>query len=101
MHALITGASGFIGRALLEHLAENEMPGTALSRRAMSQMPEGWRWQSREQVLSGDFEIKPDVVIHLEVKQHVQNPSAGDVEEFDRVNAGGTGQWLAWASARG
>lgn len=54
---------------------------------------------ARDGILSGvtAFEFV-DAVVHLEVKQHVFSPKAGDLLDFEKVNVAGTQQWLDWAS---
>jgi nucleoside-diphosphate-sugar epimerase len=42
-----------------------------------------------------------DILIHLEVKQHVSAPSVRDVAEFREVNVNGTQEWLQWAERHG
>lgn len=42
-----------------------------------------------------------DWFVHLEVKQHVPNPTARDREQFRRVNIEGTADWLRWCTRAG
>jgi nucleoside-diphosphate-sugar epimerase len=36
--------------------------------------------------------------VHLEVKQHVESPTAEDLGEFQKVNVEGTREWLRWCT---
>lgn len=98
MRILVTGASGFVGQALVRAVAEAGHTGTAVSRRVIHKLPPGWKWLAREEALRGGFTGAFDALIHLEVKQHIQNPSPEDLREFDSVNVQGTRAWLDWAS---
>ena len=67
----------------------------------MEDLPRGWVWQARDEVLvaerpSGQAPV--DWLVHLEVKQHVLRPSAADRIEFKAVNVRGTEQWLDWCT---
>ena len=75
--------------------------GLSVSRRRIEALPESWAWQSRTECLESSHSFPSAIVIHLEVKQHVQNPTRTDLEDFERVNVGGTQQWLDWASKQG
>lgn len=102
MKLLVTGSRGFVGRGLLPLLAVHGHTGIATGRQRPTYLPDGWTGRCRDEVLTdhapaGDI----DAVIHLEVHQHVPRPTAADVAEFDRVNVGGTRDWLAWAARHG
>jgi len=102
MNILVTGATGFVGRGLLPLLAVRGHTGVATGRTAPTGLPPGWIGLDRERVLADAAGIpRPDGIIHLEVKQHVPRPTAADVDEFDRVNVGGTRVWLDWAGRHG
>jgi nucleoside-diphosphate-sugar epimerase len=65
-------------------------------------------WKARDTALRVSYQdtrIDPNqaewAVIHLEVKQHVQEPSRADLIEFERVNVGGTREWLKWCDRTG
>ena len=92
---LITGANGFIGRALCADAAARGFAVGAVTR-APCELPagiEGWAvgsvdertdWQ---EVLGGGY----DVIIHLAARVHVMQDAATDpLAEFRRVNALGT-----------
>jgi UDP-glucose 4-epimerase len=52
-------------------------------------------------VLQGRSSQPADAIVHLEVKQHVPQPTPADVAEFAAVNVGGTREWLEWAAGQG
>ena len=114
MNVLVTGASGFVGRGLVERLAAHGHVGLATGREPPPGMPAGWRAARRADVLAGAAlpggpdafgrpgrPDVPDVIVHLEVMQHVFRPSAADIEAFARINVGGTRDWLDWAGRAG
>lgn len=101
MNLLVTGASGFVGRRLLEWLSAHGHSGTATGRAAPCDLPAGWRGTTRAEVLAGGAGTLPDAVVHLEVKQHVARPTPADIRGFHRCNVGGTQEWLDWAGRHG
>lgn len=104
MTVMVTGASGFVGKTLIDSLAHTGVTGSGVSRTKIPRLPAGWNWRERHGVLRGVEaapEPPPDWVIHLEVKHHVTDPMPTDEEEFERVNRGGTKEWLDWCSLRG
>lgn len=99
MRIVVTGASGFVGRRLCVSLAEAGHEGVAVSRHPFATLSRRWRWQERNSTLkSAPAAGVPDLVIHLEVKQHVTIPSLEDCREFERINVGGTEEWLRWCT---
>jgi nucleoside-diphosphate-sugar epimerase len=109
---IVTGASGFIGRHLISHLAAHGASGRAISRQPCSALPPGWVWQERKEFLNGPSNAlgdgvptlsksRGDIVVHLEAKHHLPEPTASDVEEFESVNVKGTQNWLAWCERNG
>jgi UDP-glucose 4-epimerase len=102
MRLLVTGSRGFIGRGLLPFLAARGFGGIATGRETPADLPDGWRGATRTAVLGGTTDAGPvDAIVHLEVKQHLPRPTAADEAEFDRVNVGGTREWLDWAARKG
>jgi len=98
MALIVTGASGFVGRGLLEWLAAAGHGGVGTGRQPPQNLPAGWRTARRGDVLSGAVQATGiDAIIHLEVKQHVVRPTAADIKTFHEVNVAGTQDWLAWA----
>lgn len=102
MTVIVTGATGFVGRALVLSLARGGVGGVATGRVAPAKVPAGWSAAARSSILGG-LRRSPtaEAVIHLEVKQHVEKPSSADVKDFESVNVAGTCQWLDWASRNG
>ncbi|MBM4021701.1 MAG: NAD-dependent epimerase/dehydratase family protein [Planctomycetes bacterium] len=102
MNVLVTGASGFIGRCLVESLTACGYRGVATGRTPPGDLPAHWTAAARAELLRpGDHGVGIDAVVHLEVKQHVARPTAADLTAFQSVNVEGTREWLAWAASRG
>ena len=100
MNVLVTGASGFVGRCLVETLACHVHQGIATGRALVSGMPPRWQSVARAELLNMHGQRRVvDAVVHLEVKQHITRPTAADTKQFRAVNEGGTREWLAWATA--
>lgn len=102
MKVVVTGASGFLGCGLLPLLASRGYMGVATGRMPPVKLPEGWIACARTEILqAAEPQFAADAVVHLEVKQHVPQPTPRDIAEFAEVNTRGTEQWLAWASQAG
>lgn len=100
MRLVVTGASGFIGRELVAWLAARGHGGCATSRTVPDSLPTGWHGRLRHAVLSDTPPPEScDAVVHLEVKHHLLRVRSADVADIQRVNVGGTREWLAWATA--
>lgn len=99
---LVTGASGFIGRELVKTLSLKGINGVATGRTRPPTLPAGWEALSRNEVLdAGALRFIPRRIVHLEVRQHVANPTPAQIVEFQGVNIDGTKRWLDWATAVG
>jgi len=104
MKILVTGASGFVGKALIEALAGHEMVGTTTTEAGAEKL----RAKGVEPVVIPDMGPDTDwsealqgvdAVIHLAARVHkLQDDSPDPLAEFRRVNAAGT---LALARAAG
>lgn len=102
MRLVVTGASGFVGRGLLDWLATHGHGGLATGRTPPACHHAAWQGVGRGDLLSGAVDAGAvDVVVHMEVKQHVPRPTAADVESFRQGNVVGTREWLDWAASRG
>ncbi|POF92531.1 UDP-glucose 4-epimerase family protein [Pseudomonas putida] len=93
---LVTGGSGFVGRALLEQLAANPAwAPRALVRQRPAQQLVGVDYRlfgglSAVDAAAGQFDLV-DTVIHLASRVHVMQETAIDpIAEFRRVNVDGT-----------
>lgn len=102
MKILISGSSGLVGQGLISTFANEGQQGIATGRRPPANLPAGWlgreRLPTRANLAADGL---PDVVIHLEVKQHVFHPTRSDVQEFRDINVGGTLEWLQWCTRYG
>jgi nucleoside-diphosphate-sugar epimerase len=105
MRCLVTGASGAVGPALVNHLLASEHAVRILSRR-----PDDRAWDTRVQVVRADIGERDamdraldqiDVVFHLAALLHVVNPPPALRQEYERVNIGGTRNVIERSAASG
>jgi nucleoside-diphosphate-sugar epimerase len=92
---LVTGATGFIGSALVARAVSESLPVRATARRRQTESPRGI-----ERVVVGDMTTEADwrpalrgvdVVVHTAARAHIMRDSAGDpLGEYRRVNVAGT-----------
>ncbi|OYQ77607.1 hypothetical protein B9T12_06490 [Wohlfahrtiimonas chitiniclastica] len=92
---VITGANGFVGNALFNHLLQNPLYNVLAVARNISQLPlnnaiqitdlsTGTNWDAI-------FNEKIDTIIHCAAKVHVMNDTSMDpLTEFRKVNVDGT-----------
>lgn len=91
---LVTGATGFVGRALCPALAAAGRTVRAAGRAETGAIGPGTDWSA---LLSG-----VDTVVHLAARVHVMRETAADpAAEFDRVNRDGTAGLARAAAAAG
>lgn len=98
MNYVMSGASGFVGSHFIDHVARAECDVIAISRKS-NESPQKIRWVVRDTLLGMKISLPANTTfLHLEVKQHISNPSEDEVEEFHTVNVIGTRNWLEWCS---
>ena len=102
---LITGASGFVGRALVERLATEGVPTRAAARGAA--LPPAGAQQVHSPNLGPDADwraalVSVSCVVHLAARVHVMQDRAADpLTEFRRANVDGTLALAQQAAAAG
>lgn len=98
---VVTGASGFIGRRLVQALAVAGRYGITVSRRGELDVPAGWTHLERSRYVAGDVPFREGCIIHLEARHHVFHRTESEIAELERVNIGGTREMLERASRLG
>jgi len=94
MKALITGASGFIGRELARLLVESGWEVIGTSRHATTIQGVEWHhWDATQQPDCSLF-AGVDVIFHLAGKAHAIAESQQDNDDYDTINYGGTERLL-------
>lgn len=106
MRILVTGATGFVGRALCEELAQQKHEVVAVVRKesaelgdsietiSLTTIDESTEWTAALQNV--------DVVVHLAARVHVMRDDAADsLAEFRQVNVDGTLNFAMQASKAG
>ena len=106
MRVLVTGATGFVGAALLSRLSAERVPCVAAGRRQGAV-----RFEGVTQVETGDISAQTnwrqalsgvDVVVHLAARVHVMRDAAVDpLAEYRRVNVQGSLHLARQAAAAG
>lgn len=95
MNVLITGANGFVGRALASHLAAEEAMTVRVAVRRLSRpFPASVDVRDNLDLDDADWSSALraiDVVIHCAARVHVRNDTATDaIAEFRKINTDGT-----------
>ncbi len=94
MKLLITGANGFVGSALVEHLQKQGVACVSATRETVGEIDANTNWAT---ALSG-----VDVVVHTAGRAHVLKEYAADpMAEFRRVNVEGTANLARQAASAG
>jgi nucleoside-diphosphate-sugar epimerase len=107
MKVLVTGATGFIGSALLRRLERTGLEVLACARSVPASSAGSGRvqWLERDLGFSGDpleGVDDLDVVVHLAARVHVIDEKAGrPLEQYRRVNVGGSSRMARSAARRG
>ncbi|MEF8730766.1 MAG: SDR family oxidoreductase [Candidatus Accumulibacter meliphilus] len=106
MTILITGANGFVGRALCYRLAADHVPFRAACRNvAQGDLPASW--ETADGVLSAEHDwcaalTSAAAVVHCAARVHVMKEAASDpLTAFRRVNVEGTLSLARQAAAAG
>lgn len=88
---LVTGASGFVGTALVKRLCEaSNYSVIAASRRVNQSWPEGVKYVSLKDFEKSDIDVPltgVDTIVHCAARVHVMSESVSDpISEFRKVN---------------
>jgi len=101
---LVTGASGFVGRALVNELVEKDHSVVAVSRKKLSltkrieqvQIRDVSEWQNWSDLLTG-----VDVIVHAAARVHLMDDDSNALAEYRRVNRDATIQLAKQAAQAG
>ncbi|MEG8234944.1 SDR family oxidoreductase [Pseudomonas orientalis] len=102
----VTGASGFLGAALIERLAAQGFSCTAALRRSVASLPpavQTVKFDSLDDAFDWSHALAgQEVVVHCAARVHVMNDTSADpLVEFRKVNVLGTLHLAAQAAAAG
>jgi UDP-glucose 4-epimerase len=103
---LVTGGSGFVGRAVLERMVADGRPVRAAVRRTDAAIPSCVEVTTGAHMDSG-YDWRPSlegvgVIVHTAARVHQMRDTSGDVlAEFRRVNVAGTLELATQAAAAG
>lgn len=102
---LVTGASGFVGRALLTRMIGEGILPRAATRHALTEVPAGVDVVPSGD-LQSDFDWRPvlsgcDIVVHTAARAHIRQTTVDQVNELRRVNTDGTLSLARQAAALG
>lgn len=101
---LLTGASGFIGRAIARRLADSEYHFVPLVRTAVDGLPPNTKVIGNidEDTNFGNILRNVNVIVHAAARAHVMKDETSDpLNEYRRVNVEGTRNLASQAAAEG
>lgn len=102
MKIAVTGANGFVGRAVLARLAEAGVEGLPLVRRPCELAGERVVGDLADRGLTAEDLAGVSTVVHLAARTHVMNETSDDpLAEYRRTNVGGTAHLLEQAAQAG
>jgi len=102
MKIAVTGANGFVGKAVLARMAELGIESVPLVRRPCGLHGERVVGDLADGQVSADDLAGVSAIIHLAARTHVMNETAADpVAEYRRTNVAGTNALLTAAIAAG
>ncbi|KCB46321.1 NAD-dependent epimerase/dehydratase family protein [Bordetella hinzii] len=101
MHVLVSGASGFVGRATVAWLQQQGYEVTAIVRKQSDDLPvEQWIWNLGHEPAPQNRPQGIDTVLHLAQSRNYR-AFPGDVDEMFKVNVAGAQQLLTLADSLG
>jgi nucleoside-diphosphate-sugar epimerase len=106
MHILITGATGFLGGAVVRSLLPNKQLNLLAAVRSIVDLPEGVDFSEVGEINQktdwSELVKTPELIIHCAARVHVMNEKSTDpLQAFREVNVAGTLNFAKQAAAAG